>query len=165
MKESFEKFSIFFGMNVQNSVLMIEFIFQQLKNMEQLMLNGMFDVNVFSTQLSRALLIVNKCIVHCDSFNYNFEIYTSEMINYLDMAENIQVNMSLKKIKIISHFFELLVNIDKYSQNLSDKNFINLEMTILLFLNSIMVHALTSLEVFLTSSIKTKVIIAPIIYF
>lgn len=165
MKESFEKFSIFFGMNVQNSVLMIEFIFQQLKNMEQLMLNGMFDVNVFSTQLSRALLIVNKCIVHCDSFNYNFEIYTSEMINYLDMAENIQVNMSLKKIKIISLFFELLVNVDKYSQNLSDKNFINLEMTILLFLNSIMVHALTSLEVFLTSSIKTKVIIAPIIYF
>lgn len=164
IKESLEKFSKFYAMNTENSLLMIEFVFQHLKNTEQLMLNGMFDMNVFSTQLSRALLIVSKCIINSDTFNYHFEIYSSKSLISLDIAESSEIINTQRKIKIISIFFELLVNVDKYSQNLTDKNFINLEMTILLFLNSIMTHALTSLEVKLISSIKPKDIIVPIIY-
>ena len=44
-------------------------------------------------------------------------------------------------------FFEFLANIQKFSVSLLDKNFIHLEMTILYFLNSIMIHALSNIEV------------------
>lgn len=80
IKECLEKFSKFYAMNIQNSLLMMEYVFQHLKNMEQLMLNGAFDMNVYSTQLSRALLIVSKCIINSDTFNYHFEIYSSKIL-------------------------------------------------------------------------------------
>ena len=64
-----------------------------------------------------------------------------------DMEITNEESNTEKQIRLISFFFEFLVNVDRYSVSLSDRNFIHLEMSILYFLNSIMIHALSSLEV------------------
>ena len=136
---------------MNRSIVMVNSLYLHLKQMEKLCLGQQMDPNIYSCQLSRALVILSICVVESDSFKYNFEIYNSGKIsNFPDnlVADNpLEQSSSAKNVKLIALFFEFLTNIEKFSVSLSEKNFIYLEMTILYFLNSIMLHALGNIEV------------------
>lgn len=140
---------------MNRSIIMINSLYLHLKELEKLCLNQQINPNIYSCQLSRALVILSICVVESDSFKYNFDIYNSGILrNHILIINPVSDNplegsSSSKNVKLIALFFEFLTNIEKFSVNLSEKNFIHLEMTILYFLNSIMLHALGNIEVIL----------------
>ena len=77
IKESFDKFSVFYMANSDRSLIMMQAIFIQLKNMEVLCLSRQIDCNIYSCQLSRALIIVTQCILNSEVFNNNFEVFNT----------------------------------------------------------------------------------------
>lgn len=72
-----DNFSNFYSLHVDRSLTMSNALYVHLKELEKLCLVQQMDPNVYSCQLSRALILISLCVVEADCFKYNFDVYNA----------------------------------------------------------------------------------------
>ena len=70
-------------------------------------LSQQIDPNIYSCQLSRALVIVSLCIVECDSFKYNYDVYSTSKRCLLSYRQPHWGKYQLQKCQIDRHVFRI----------------------------------------------------------